>query len=166
MRYDESVTFVHYASRPWYIALTNYTAPNNHVFHSLLVHASTWIFGGAPWAIRLPALIAGILLVPASYVAARALVREARGALAASLVAGSSMLVEYSTNARGYTILALVFVLLLALATHLPRAGIPPSGLPSRSSGRSASSRCPSCCTPSAPSSLARALARGWAIGA
>ena len=24
MRYDESVTYVHYASRPWYIALTTY----------------------------------------------------------------------------------------------------------------------------------------------
>ncbi|MGH3111022.1 MAG: glycosyltransferase family 39 protein [Gaiellaceae bacterium] len=119
MRYDESVTFVHYASRPWYIALTTYTAPNNHVFHSLLVHLSTFLPGGAPWAIRLPAFIAGVLLVPATYVAARALYGKHAALVAASLVAVSSVLVEYSTNARGYTLLALVFVLLVALAAHL-----------------------------------------------
>jgi hypothetical protein len=119
MRYDESVTFVHYASRPWYIALTTYTAPNNHVLHSLLVHLSTLVFGSAPWAIRLPALIAGILLVPASYVAARLLYGKHAALIAASLVASSSALIEYSTNARGYTMLALVVVLLLALATRL-----------------------------------------------
>ncbi len=119
MRYDESVTYVHYASQPWYIALTTYTAPNNHVLHSLLVHVSTVIFGGEPWAVRLPALVAGILFVPASYVAARALYGKHAALVAAGLVAGSSVLVEYSTNARGYTVVALVFVVLLALATRL-----------------------------------------------
>jgi hypothetical protein len=119
MRYDESVTYVHYASRPWYIALTTYTAPNNHVLHSLLAHVSTAVLGDEPWAIRLPALLAGILLVPATYVAARALYGRHAALVAAGLVAGSSVLVEYSTNARGYTLVALLFVLSLALATRL-----------------------------------------------
>jgi hypothetical protein len=119
MRYDESVTFVHYASHPWYVAATTYTAPNNHVLHSLLVHVSTSLFGGEPWAIRLPAFIAGVLLVPAAYVAARALYGKHVALVAAGLVASSSVLVEYSTNARGYTLLALVFVLLVGLASHL-----------------------------------------------
>ena len=125
MRYDESVTYVHYASRPWYIALTTYTAPNNHVFHSLLVHLSTLAFGGEPWAVRLPALVAGVLLVPATYVAARACYGKDAALVAAALVAGSSILVEYSTNARGYTLVALVFVLLLALATRLRTSASP-----------------------------------------
>jgi Dolichyl-phosphate-mannose-protein mannosyltransferase len=119
MRYDEAVTFVHFASQPWYIALTNYAAPNNHVFHSLLVHFSTLVFGDDPWAVRLPAFVAGIALVPASYVAARVLYGKDAALVAAALVAGSSVLIEYSTNARGYTLMALVFVLLLALAAHL-----------------------------------------------
>jgi hypothetical protein len=119
MRYDESVTYIHYASRPWYIALTAYTGPNNHVFHSLLVHVSTALFGGEPWAIRLPAFIAGVLLVPATYVAGRAIYDASTALLAAALVASSSWLVGYSTNARGYTLVALVFVLLLALAARL-----------------------------------------------
>ena len=119
MRYDESVTYIHYASRPWYIALTAYTGPNNHVLHSLLVHVSTALFGGEPWAIRLPAFIAGVLLVPATYVAGRAIYDASTALLAAALVASSSWLVGYSTNARGYTLVALVFVLLLALAARL-----------------------------------------------
>jgi hypothetical protein len=119
MRYDESATFVSYVSPPWYIALTDYSAPNNHVVHSLLAHMSTAVLGTDPWAIRLPAFLAGILLVPATYIAARALYDKHAALVGAGLVASSSVLVEYSTNARGYTLLALVFLLMLALATRL-----------------------------------------------
>ncbi len=129
MRYDESVTYVHYASRPWYIALSTYTAPNNHVFHSLLVHVSTALLGGAPWAIRLPAFAAGVLLVPATYLAARVFYGRQAALVAAALVAASSALVEYSTNARGYTIVALVFLLLLALAPRLCAGATPAAWL-------------------------------------
>ena len=125
MRYDESGTFIHYASKPLYVGLTSYTAPNNHLFHTLLVHISYLMFGNEPWAIRLPALVAGVLLVPATYVAARALYGRHAALLAAALVASSSVLIEYSTNARGYTLVALLFVLLLALATYLRESSNP-----------------------------------------
>jgi Dolichyl-phosphate-mannose-protein mannosyltransferase len=119
MRYDESDTFVHYASRPLYIGISAYTAPNNHILHTILVHASIAVFGDSPWAIRLPAFVAGVLLVPATYLAARLLYGRATALIAAALVAASSTLVEYSTNARGYTLQALLFLLLLAVATRL-----------------------------------------------
>ncbi|MEP6811395.1 MAG: glycosyltransferase family 39 protein [Actinomycetota bacterium] len=118
MRYDEAVTYVHYASRPVYIGLTAYTAPNNHILHTLLVHMSTAVFGNEPWAIRLPALVAGVLLVPATYLVTRIIYGGAPALVAAALVATSSTLVEYSTNARGYTLLGLITLLLLALATR------------------------------------------------
>ena len=123
MRYDESDTYVHYASRPLYIGLTTYTAPNNHVFHTVLVHISTALFGGAPWAIRLPAFLAGVLLVPASYGCARLIYGRIPALLCAALVATSSTLVEYSTNARGYTLVALATVCLVALGVHLRASG-------------------------------------------
>ncbi|HEX6558945.1 MAG TPA: hypothetical protein VF021_05765, partial [Longimicrobiales bacterium] len=41
MRYDETITYINFALPPWYIAVTTYTAPNTHVFHSLLVHLAT-----------------------------------------------------------------------------------------------------------------------------
>lgn len=122
MRYDESGTFVHYASQPLYIGWTTYTAPNNHLLNTVLVHVSTALFGDAPWAIRLPALLAGVLLVPATYLAGRLLYGRDSPLLAAALVATSSVLIEYSTNARGYTAVALIFVMLLALGTYLARS--------------------------------------------
>ncbi|MGH3025049.1 MAG: glycosyltransferase family 39 protein, partial [Gaiellaceae bacterium] len=125
MRYDESGTYVHYASEPFYIGLSAYTAPNNHLFHTLLVHISTVLFGNAPWAIRLPAFVAGVLVVPAAYLAGRLLYGRHTALVAAALVAASSRLVEYSTNARGYTMLTLAFVLMLALATVLARSDEP-----------------------------------------
>jgi hypothetical protein len=125
MRYDEAGTYVHYASEPLYIGLSSYTAPNNHLLHTLLVHLSTSALGSAPWAVRLPALVAGVLLVPASYLAGRAIYDRRIGLLGAALVAGSSKLIEYSTNARGYTLLALIFMLELALAAFLARSDEP-----------------------------------------
>lgn len=119
MRYDEAGTYVHYASRPLYVGLTTYTAPNNHLLNTALVHVTTAVLGNHPWAIRLPAFLAGILLVPATYLAARALYGAGTAVLAAALVATSSTLIEYSTNARGYMGVALAFVLLLALGAHL-----------------------------------------------
>ncbi|MFO0845284.1 MAG: glycosyltransferase family 39 protein [Gemmataceae bacterium] len=121
MRYDESVTYVWYASQPLYLLVCKYDFPNNHVFHSLCVHLSTGLFGPSPWAIRLPVLLAGALLAPATFAAARPLAGPVSAAVAAGLVAGSSILVEYSTNARGYMLLALVFVLMIGVGSWLLR---------------------------------------------
>jgi hypothetical protein len=125
MRYDEAYTFTHYASMPLYLGLSNYSAPNNHLLHTLLVHCSYLIFGNYPWALRLPALIAGWLLVPATYVVARVFFQRHAALLSAALVASSSPLVEFSTNARGYTLMALFFLLILSLAPYCLRSSNP-----------------------------------------
>jgi hypothetical protein len=119
MRYDEAFTHAEYAGRPLYVIVSKYDLPNNHVFHSLCVHAACAVLGDAPWAIRMPAFLAGLLLVPAAYAAARALYDRPTGLLCAALVAGSSILVEYSTNARGYTLITLFFLLLIRLGCGL-----------------------------------------------
>jgi hypothetical protein len=120
MRYDEAYTFVQYSSRPFYAALSFYNFPNNHLFHTLLVRISYLLFGSEPWALRIPALVAGLLLVPATYAAARSLFRGG-AMLAAGLVAASAILIDYSTNARGYTILCLFFILLIAIVAYAAR---------------------------------------------
>ncbi len=122
MRYDESITFVAYASRPLRSALSLYQNPNNHLLHTLLVHISVAIFGTQPWAIRLPALIAGILMIPATYLMAAEFFGPNVGIVAAGFVASCSALIEYSTNARGYTILCVCFLLALFLAKRLTTA--------------------------------------------
>jgi dolichyl-phosphate-mannose-protein mannosyltransferase len=115
MRYDEALTFNEFASRPLYYGLSFYPDPNNHLLNTLLMHLAYIGLGNQPWVLRLPAFIAGVLLAPATFGLARRLYGQRAAALAAVLVAVSSYLVEYSTNARGYTLQSLCFVVLMWL---------------------------------------------------
>jgi hypothetical protein len=79
------------------------------------------VFGNSPWVIRLPALLAGVLLIPASYAAVQT-VYDRRSALAAAgFVACSTNMVDFSTNARGYTLLALLTAIAVVLADYVLR---------------------------------------------
>lgn len=119
MRYDESYTVVVFASRPLRYALSDYHLPNNHVFHTFLVHlAYSWL-GSAPWMVRLPAFLAGMLSVPAVYLAASRLYNRPTAVLSAGLLASSGVLADYATNARGYTLIALFALLALALGAEV-----------------------------------------------
>ncbi len=119
MRYDEAYTFTEYASKPFYIVLSNYSSPNNHVFHTLLVRMSYLILGNHPWVLRLPALLAGVFTIPAAYGVIRVFYNKHASLLTAAFVASSSILIDYSTNARGYSLMVLFFLLLLALSKYL-----------------------------------------------
>ena len=121
IRYDEAATWLDYASRPLGEALADYRFPNNHLFHTLLVHLSAGIFGSDPWGLRLPAFVAGVLLVPLTWMLGRALAGGGAGIVAAALVAASATLALYSTNARGYTILGCLTVALALLAAYQRR---------------------------------------------
>jgi len=121
MRYDESVTFLEYSSRPFYVALSFYSTPNNHVFQTLLMRLAYLALGNHPWALRSPAFLAGLCLVPATYLAARTLYHNSGALLAAALVASSSRLMEYSGNARGYEIVCLLFMMMIPLGAYALR---------------------------------------------
>jgi hypothetical protein len=111
--YDEAYTFVHFASRPFKHILADYSAPNNHIFHTILVGIAYRLFGGQAWVLRLPAFLAGILMIPIMYMTARRFFSEYQALAAAGLVAVIPLFINYSVNARGYTLLVL-FALLLA----------------------------------------------------
>ena len=125
MRYDESATVLGYASKPFYIGLSIYNEPNNHLFHTLLVHISIALLGSAAWAVRLPALIAGTLLCPLTYAAARRFSNSMAALLAAAFVSASSILIEYSTNARGYTLVCCATLALLVAGFETLRRASP-----------------------------------------
>ncbi len=118
IRTDEALTYLQFASKPLYIALSDYAAPNNHLLHTLLVHLSTRFLGNSEVAIRLPAFVFGILMIPAAYVAVRTLYNKNAALPAAGLCAVSSVLIEYSVNARGYTLQTTLFLLALVLAIY------------------------------------------------
>jgi dolichyl-phosphate-mannose-protein mannosyltransferase len=121
MRYDESITYSYFATLPWEQALSTYTYPNNHLFHTLLVKAAISIVGADPWAIRTPAFLAGVIIVPATYAAARGMYGGAAALLATAIVGSSGVLTLYATNARGYSIVVLAFLLLVLLAIRIQR---------------------------------------------
>ncbi len=119
MRYDEAVTFVAFVNRgPLY--LFYYPAPNNHVLHTLLVRLSVGVFGGHPAAIRLPAVLAGIATIPATFCLSRLLTRSSRsGFLGCTCVALFPYLVFFDTMARGYSLLVLLSLCLAGLSLRL-----------------------------------------------
>jgi 4-amino-4-deoxy-L-arabinose transferase-like glycosyltransferase len=119
MDYDEAFTYVYFAARPLSQALADYSLPNNHLLHTLFVHVAAALLGNHPWVLRLPAFLAGAALVPATYFLGRRFFGDWTGLLAAALVACAPSLVDYSANARGYTMVCLAFVWALALAARI-----------------------------------------------
>jgi uncharacterized membrane protein len=114
LNHDEAYTVMTFAKSSVY-ALTNYHVPNNHILHSLLVRLSILAFGYAPWAVRLPALVAGLLTILALYGLGRDAYMRPTGFAAALILAMTSNHVIGSARARGYTLLALFAVLLFWL---------------------------------------------------
>lgn len=119
MRHDEAFTFTNYASKPIWIALSNYSFPNNHLFHTLCVHIVYLIFGNQQWALRLPAFIASVAVLPAVYFLAKSLYNKHAALITTALLVISSALIEYSTNARGYALIICFFIFALLLANYL-----------------------------------------------
>jgi hypothetical protein len=121
LHHDEAYTYMAFA-HSLRAAITDYHLPNNHVFHSILVYFSTQIFGDQPWVVRLPAFVAGVLLSPAIYAVGKRYYDRWVGFGAALLVVAAPSLINYSDNARGYTLVAL-FGLLLLLLGHTVCSG-------------------------------------------
>ncbi len=120
MRQDEADTVVLFALTPLRHILVDTAIPNNHILHTVLVKGMIGLFGLSVEVVRFPAFVAGVAMVPLTFLVARRWY-GAHGALtAAALVAVSAPLVLYSTNARGYTLIgAAMLAGLLAVRTAL-----------------------------------------------
>lgn len=119
LRYDEATTWFSYVSKPLYVGLSSYSAPNDHLLNTALAKVSVTLLGDGPTALRLPALLAAVAAVPAAYALGHVLYGRAAALLAAGLVASSSTLVEYSANARGYSLVVLLTLLALIAAARV-----------------------------------------------
>lgn len=86
-----------------------------------LYHLALWLtiraFGDGEFAVRLPSLIAGALVIPVLYELGRELYDRRTGLFAAAFAAASPLLVWYSQEVRMYTFVTLFG--LLALLTQL-----------------------------------------------
>ena len=122
MRYDESVTWAYFVGRPWSIIVSQYQFPNNHVFYSLLAKATSSLAAWQPWALRLPAAFCGIAIVPLTWAVGRRFADRDSALLGAALAAASTPLILYSTNARGYSLVVVLFLCLLLQAHRMREA--------------------------------------------
>lgn len=109
--FDEIDTLVHYARRDLRTVVSTFDSQNQHLLYSVLARISCELFGESTWAVRLPAVVLGVLGVVALYRFAL-LVTDAREAIfAAAFLVVSYHHVWFSQDARGYTGL-LLFTLL------------------------------------------------------
>lgn len=116
MRYDESYTFLNFVNRtPLHIFF--YPLPNNHVLHTILVKIVTFILGANPVTIRLIAFWAGIGCIPLTFNLCRQLKQS--GIFAGFAISIFPFLVFFSTNARGYTLLTLLTLILASVGLQV-----------------------------------------------
>lgn len=101
--YDEAYTYLYFGALPIGEIWRDYHVPNNHILHSVLVHFTTQLFGIAPFAIRLPALIGGALFLYALTRVGRHLLPPTR-ATWVLLVALTPGIIELNGSARGYSL--------------------------------------------------------------
>ncbi len=120
--HDEAFTYVAYAEKPVGFILSNFASPNNHILHTLLVKLSTALFGVHLWSLRLPALLAGILVMPLFYVFVRLMFNRYIALLSLSFVAASGALIEYSALARGYSLTWLFMLCALLAGRHFAKS--------------------------------------------
>ncbi|MCH2161389.1 MAG: glycosyltransferase family 39 protein [Phycisphaerales bacterium] len=87
-------------------ALGNYYALSNHVLHSALVSMSAEVAGGVTEPIvRTPALLFGILAIPAGFLLGREVGSSRTGLLTAFAIALMPVAVLESVEARGYSMM-------------------------------------------------------------
>lgn len=114
-RFDESDSLIHFARLDLFNLWTDYTQPNNHIFYNLLAHFCDAALGDVSGASRLPAFAAGVFIVPALFFVGRMLFDTPTGLAAAAMAAALPPLIDFSTNARGYSLITLLLLASIAV---------------------------------------------------
>ena len=118
MRFDEATTFLAFSNGTFWDVFS-YAAPNNHVLHTIFVKITTLLLGAHPAIIRLPAFLFGILAIILTFCLCRRL--QTNGLVAALIVSISPYMVLFSTNARGYTLLVCLSLVMAIIALQWAR---------------------------------------------
>ncbi len=117
--YDEAYNYLAFIRGSFIQTMTDYHLPNNHIFLSLILNLTIRLFGDAQWVLRMPTLIFGILMIPATYSFGKRFYSQNAGLLAAVGVATFPELIHYSSIFRGYILVALFTLLAFNLADDL-----------------------------------------------
>ncbi len=103
--HDESYTFIHHMRRDfWDVLLQRATDPNNHVLNSVAGQASRLIFGDAPWALRLPSVIAFCFFVYFGFRIMTGLKNKWQGIAGFIIMLANPYMLDFFSLSRGYAI--------------------------------------------------------------
>lgn len=102
IRYDEAFTYLCYAGRPLWEALTDYSTANNHFLNTLLVRLAASALGDQAAAWRLPNLLAGLGTIILAGVIAKRWFGRGAGVVAVTVTCISPVMAHFSVLARGY----------------------------------------------------------------
>ncbi|WP_309613146.1 glycosyltransferase family 39 protein [Flavobacterium sp.] len=109
--FDEACTYILFTREGLAETVTNYPAPNNHVFYSILTSISNNLpLGNILFKIRLTSIFINIISLLALYKFAITFFSRNFGLLLVGLYSGLFLTVYYSYMARGYGLVALLFI--------------------------------------------------------
>jgi len=106
LSYDELLTTIHFVNADSLLGWKNIStglALNNHIAYSILARFSQAIFGSHEWALRVPALLLGLISISCFWVYTRSLLGPKLAIIAAFVLAIFPPHVKWSASARGYT---------------------------------------------------------------
>jgi len=83
--------------------MSSFQSQNQHMFYSVLGHLAIDIFGESAWALRIPAVLFGVMGLWAVYLLGQRLLGSREALFAFALMTISYHHIWFSQNARGYT---------------------------------------------------------------
>lgn len=123
MGHDEAYTFIAFARYPFRQVISDYHLPNNHIFNSVLIHFLYKVFGNPSAVIvRFPAFFSGILLCISGYFFTRREYGKWEALAFSIALAVLPWLKDQSANGRGYMLMALFTLWMVALAIIVKRS--------------------------------------------
>lgn len=102
---DEILTLVESVRPPIGQIISSYPSQNHHILYSVLARMAFDVWGESAWALRLPAVIAGVATIVATWRFGRLVLGPREGLLAAAVLTFSYQHIWFSQNARGYSLL-------------------------------------------------------------
>ncbi|MFN6946272.1 MAG: hypothetical protein ACK4ND_15085 [Cytophagaceae bacterium] len=119
LQVDEVFSYVYFVSKGIGVISAYYPGPNNHIFYLQLSYLVSLITNNTLLIMRIPSLLAGLLMVVGTFLWLKKETGFLPGLLGTLLLAFSSPFIFYASHGRGYILLILFVLLALYFSTRI-----------------------------------------------
>ena len=119
VNYSEALIILNYINSKTFQQLFFYSSPDNFILNNIFIKLLAVISNQELWVLRIPSLIAGILIIPFIYIAVRLFYNKHAAILASSIIAALPLFINYSADMRGISLMILLFLILLITARYI-----------------------------------------------